>query len=134
MDAGGAHVRRLTGGKTGDVTPSHGGPDGKLIAFGECCYDGPQSALVPTIDVVRPDGGGRRVLFRGDFYDFANPTWSPDGRRIVFDDGSDVLRVMDAHGSGMRPFFAGSAGRGRRSASGRRTGGTSRSSPPAAPP
>jgi TolB protein len=108
MAAGGAGAHRLTGGQTGDVTPSWS-PDGELIAFGVCCYDGPQDALVPTIDVVRPDGGGRRTLHRADYADFANPAWSPDGRRTARRASSDSPRTA--------------------ASSGRPTGGCSRTTP-----
>src|SRR5205823_3586835 len=32
-----------------------------------------------------------------------NPTWSPDGRRIAFDDG-DRIMMVDADGSNLRPL------------------------------
>ena len=48
---------------------------------------------VPVIMLVRPDGSGLRRLARG-----ASPSWSPDGRRLVFAWGSSIYRI-DADGS-----------------------------------
>src|SRR5207247_1818631 len=52
-------------------------PDGQLI-----CFARDNGELYS----VRPDGSAlRRLPFRGH-----NPDWSPDARRLVFDDGRDI--------------------------------------------
>lgn len=48
---------------------------------------------VPSILLVRPDGRGLRRLTRG-----TSPSWSPDGRRLVFAWGHALYRI-DADGS-----------------------------------
>jgi Tol biopolymer transport system component len=51
----------------------------------------------PWINLVRPDGTGRRWLARG-----RNPTWSPDGRRLAFIDISNRLVTMTRDGKRKR--------------------------------
>ena len=63
------------------------------------------------IFVMRPDGSGSRRLTNNALFD-ANPSWSPDGRRIVFVRAQDSIPgsparrpdifVMNADGSGVR--------------------------------
>src|SRR5262245_9932453 len=56
---------------------------------------------------VRPDGSGVRQLTSLTDSDAVAGSWSPDGRRIVFErDFSDAerLEVMNADGTGMRPL------------------------------
>jgi len=58
------------------LTSCAASPDGRWIAF---------QALVPqeNLFVVRPNGSGLRQLTNDRFKD-RNPTWSPDGSRLVF--------------------------------------------------
>lgn len=80
--------RRLPGAGGTMVQPAWS-PDGRVLAFAAVHGSG------TTIDVMRPDGSGRRTVAaepetcpaaRQAF----RPSWSPDGRRIVFSetDGS----------------------------------------------
>jgi Tol biopolymer transport system component len=65
-------------------------PDGELIAF----------ASGRSIEVVRPDGTGRRTLgIEGE-----DPAWSPDGRQLAFNRrmGQDEVFVALADGSSPR--------------------------------
>jgi Tol biopolymer transport system component len=111
MDANGAHAHQLTKDLGIDIGQSAGAPawspDGKLIAFGTCC-DLPDGSSDPTLAVVRPDGSGRRTLARGDFEEaesFEDPVWMRDGGRILY--ASFNLMLLNADGSGKRPFFPG---------------------------
>ncbi len=113
MDGNGEHVRRVTTDAATETGAPAWSPDGKLIAFAECCHQlDPANGPVPSLVVVRPDGSGRRVLYRTTNEEFGldEPAWSPDGRRIVFDYGGYELRVLNADGSGVRPVFPGVAG------------------------
>ena len=91
MNADGSAERRLTSGYTAVWSP-----DGRKIAFTD--YGG--------VYVMNPDGTGRRWLSRGA-YDVA-PSWSPDSRQIVFQNGSRrsaqhiEIDVANVDGSGSR--------------------------------
>jgi Tol biopolymer transport system component len=71
-----------------DASPAWS-PRGDTIAFVRRHW----KRWVPVILVVMPDGSGLRRLTRG-----TSPSWSPDGRRLVFAWGSSIYRV-DADGS-----------------------------------
>lgn len=66
--------------------------DGRAIAFAR--YRGGRFRLF----AIAPDGSHRRQLTQREAH---NPSWSPDSRRIVFDDGRDIY-VVDADGSRVR--------------------------------
>ncbi|MBJ7533147.1 Tol-Pal system protein TolB [Rhodomicrobium vannielii ATCC 17100] len=75
MNADGSGQRRITFGDGRYSTPVWS-PRGDLIAF---------TKQVPggfAIGVIRPDGSGERVLTEG--YHNEGPTWSPNGRVILF--------------------------------------------------
>ena len=83
-------------------------PSGRWIA-----YDTHDNFVAPNagnIEVMRPDGSGKRVLVRGDRDDyFQNPSFSPDGRQMTFARwAADVpntrsrIWVARADGSGRR--------------------------------
>jgi Tol biopolymer transport system component len=70
----GSGLRRLTG----EVTPDAPvwSPNGRLVAFG---------TYKPGIDVVAPDGSGRRTVASVPDMDIGHLAWSPDGTTIAFD-------------------------------------------------
>lgn len=75
MTAEGSEVRRISFGEGRYATPVWS-PRGDLIAFTKI-HQGTFS-----IGVMRPDGGGERILAKG--YLVESPTWSPNGRVIMF--------------------------------------------------
>ena len=75
MDADGSNVRRLSFGKGRYATPVWS-PRGDWIAFTKFGKDG------FFIGVIRPDGSGERMLASGNLVE--GPTWSPNGRVIMF--------------------------------------------------
>ncbi|WP_417458274.1 Tol-Pal system beta propeller repeat protein TolB [Kordiimonas sp.] len=75
MDADGGNVHRISFGKGRYATPVWS-PRGDLIAFTKI-GDGKF-----RIGVMRPDGSGERLLT--DAYQDEGPTWSPNGRVLMF--------------------------------------------------
>jgi Tol biopolymer transport system component/cytosine/adenosine deaminase-related metal-dependent hydrolase len=74
-------------------------PDGKHVAFD----------LVTAIWTV-PVAGGDAVRLTGDDTDATQPSWSPDGRTLVFQayrDGNYHLYTMRSDGSGLRQLTSG---------------------------
>lgn len=107
MNADGTSQRRITNGDGRYSTPVWS-PRGDLIAFTK------QSASSFLIGVIRPDGTGERILTEG--YHNEGPTWSPNGRVIMFfrelpgPDGGAHLHTIDLTGYNERrlatPAFA----------------------------
>jgi Tol biopolymer transport system component len=73
-------------------------PDGALIAFARSRGNGPRRLFV-----IRPDGRGLKLLTRS-FGE--NPTWSPDSRRVAFDDRHRIA-VIRADGRNVRYLTTG---------------------------
>jgi len=75
MDADGGNVKRISFGKGKYSTPVWS-PRGDLVAFTK------QLGGKFYIGVMKPDGGGERLLTES--YLDEGPTWSPNGRVIIF--------------------------------------------------
>jgi Tol biopolymer transport system component len=63
------------------------------------------ASLGDPIYVVNADGGGLRNLTPKPVGAYAEPAWSPDGRKIAFvshRDGNSDVYVMNTDGSGQR--------------------------------
>ncbi len=107
MSSGGAGLRRISYGEGSYSTPVWS-PRGDLIAFTKRVHDG------FAIGVIRPDGSGERILTEG--YHNEGPSWSPNGRVIMFfresqgDNGGPKLYSIDLTGYNERqiatPSFA----------------------------
>jgi dipeptidyl aminopeptidase/acylaminoacyl peptidase len=98
-------VRRADGsGKPKQITSTSGlhesqlrwSPDGKKIAFTAFFVGGDPSPS--RVYVMNADGSGMRPLAAepSGVQDF--PSWSPDGRQLIFNQGGDIYRV-DADGT-----------------------------------
>ena len=94
MNADGSGKRQLT--------PEGGFPewsrDGSLLAYAPPGGSTGQS----WIATMNPDGSGQRRLPDTDFGE--NPSWSPDGRRIIFTSaptGTRLMSVVDGDGPGV---------------------------------
>lgn len=74
-------------------------PDGKTIAFVHRPPAGPLGAL----EIVRPNGTGRRALLRDPNY--SSPAWSPDNTRIAVVRGGEPISSRDLHGCAQRRRF-----------------------------
>ena len=104
MDAHGRNPRRLTNHPHRDLSPSWS-PDGKHIAFVSQRDEHPD--IIPgwhtsEIYVMDADGGNQQNLTNNPSDD-REPSWSPDGKRIVFESDRDgalnvEIYVMDADG------------------------------------
>jgi TolB protein len=106
MDADGRNVRQLTRNTVADLT-AQWSPDGRWIAF----TSDRRRRQEHELHVMRADGTGvRRLLRTTDHPGWQDaqfsPTWSPDGKRILFSmtvsDGNPELFVVGLNGRGLK--------------------------------
>jgi TolB protein len=101
MNADGSNQRQITGGDGKYATPVWS-PRGDLIAFTK------QVRGHFLIGVIKPDGLGERILTEG--FHNEGPTWSPNGRVILFfrdspgETGGPRLHTIDLTGQNERPL------------------------------
>jgi eukaryotic-like serine/threonine-protein kinase len=98
MNSDGSGQRRLTNEKSADNTPELS-PDGRKIAFMS------QRDRTRDIYVMNADGTEQKRLtdFTSVGLGAVNPSWSPDGKRVVFRSGvkSADVYVINADGTGL---------------------------------
>ena len=95
MEADGGNPQNLTKNPNNDASPSWS-PDGKRIAF-VSDRDKKVKNFRPTFEiyVMDADGGNPQNLTNNGSHD-QNPSWSPDGKRIVFSSERDGHFIGEA--------------------------------------
>jgi dipeptidyl aminopeptidase/acylaminoacyl peptidase len=99
MNADGTAPKRLTDSKSGDACGPAWSRDGKKIAY--YAFAQTQPSRNPQIRVMDADGSNPRKLTDHGM----DPSWSPDGRQIVFAshrDGIFQIYAMNSDGSNVR--------------------------------
>ena len=81
-------------------------PGGQTIAFVRQRVKPSSAYGPPSIFLIRRNGRGLRKLARG-----TSPSWSPDGRHVVYAKGDGIYRIR-ADGAGRTRIAGGLAGRG----------------------
>jgi Tol biopolymer transport system component len=103
VDTAGSKLRRLTDCQScADLSPDWS-PSGQLIVFSRSTRGG------SSLYTVRADGSHLTKVTNSARA--GNPQWSPDGRQIAFDDGSNIS-IANADGSDQRVLVEGTFGSG----------------------
>ena len=100
VNADGSGGRVLTA-DSGDFSPSWA-PGGSKLAFDRSNH----GKVGRDIDVISADGSGLRRL-TSDGFDDSDPSWSPDGQKIVFGRGGRIYTMSASDGSGLIALTAG---------------------------
>ena len=101
MSADGSGQQRLTRPRAGCDHSAVWSPDGSRLAFVRM-YDDPtgQDREFPgEIYIINADGTKTRRITRRTL-DVGDPTWSPDGRALAFDQRGGGAGIVNADGTG----------------------------------
>lgn len=107
MDLNG-HQTRLT--SMGELYAPEISPEGKYIAFTKA------EGTFSSIWIMNRDGTDPHVVFSSNGIDAVDPTWSPDGKKILFALGmgdNKKLHTIDINGSNLRVISGEFTTRGR---------------------
>ena len=97
MDADGGNQQNLTNHPDGDANPAWA-PDGKRIAFMSDRDGHVDIHDFPNYEIYVMDAdGGNQLNLTNDPHDDRSPSWSPDGKRIVFSSTRAMDRFEAAH-------------------------------------
>jgi TolB protein len=110
-DGMGSHVIAALPGTESDLTwaPGDATPEPPVISPGEIAFSASHDNNSTSLEVMRSDGTGRRVIVPAQGAYAHNASWSPDGDHLAFIRGMDgrdaatsELVVVNADGSGLR--------------------------------
>ena len=118
MDADGGNVRRLNYSESADTLPSVS-PDGRRVVYA-VQTGSDRTGITSDIYVMDIDGANATRLTRDSIAVNTDPSWSPDGTRIIFSsdregnsniyamnaDGGGVTRLTSDPGEDVTPFWA----------------------------
>ncbi len=108
MTSDGTQQTQLTTGSGYDTSPTFS-PDGTQVVFTRNVTDlkfRPGSAASAEIFVIGVDGKGEKRLTNNEVADF-QPSFSPDGKEILYDVWADDIWIMDADGTNGRKIRSG---------------------------
>lgn len=112
MNTDGANRRVVFDDPTQNAVAPVWSPTGDRIAFGLGRYNtGTVAGAVGHVAITRADGSGLRLLTDGRPGNHGFPSWSPDGRRMVFRTaigGTGGLAIADVASGDVTPLTSGS--------------------------
>ena len=112
VNGDGTGLRRLTKGSDWDLWPTWS-PNQSRVAFLRGVPEGKDSRGNPDfrfgLYVVAVDGSGLRRLVKSGVNSHGPPSWSPDGRKLVFADDDFHIWSVNANGTSLRRLTSGHA-------------------------
>ena len=121
MNSDGSNQIRLTNNDFHDYQPSLS-PDGTKIVFASDRYDYNPDYTNGGIYIIDGDGSNEKTIINREFYDESDPSWSPNGTKIVFSsysyvngnydiytmniDGSNLTNITNTQSYDMMPSWS----------------------------